>query len=91
MGYHTTIYTTEDTYETLLEFSRCSAGSICSNSTFSWWAAFLTFQNNPDYKAYFPDRWVRGKPTPTIFTLPFTQVIQLDNIPDTPYLKSFRF
>jgi hypothetical protein len=91
MGYNTTIYTTEDTYETLIEFSRCSAGSICSNSTFSWWAAFLTFQNNPQYKAYFPDRWVRGKPTPTIFTLPFTQVIQLDNIPNTLYLKSFRF
>lgn len=91
MGYHTTIYTNADTYETLLEFSRCSAGSICSNSTFSWWAAFLTFENNPHYKAYFPDRWVRGKPPPKIFTLPFTQLIHLHNIPDTPYLKSFRF
>jgi len=91
MGYDTNVYINTDTYETLLEFSRCTAGSICSNSTFSWWAAFLTFQNNPEYKAYFPDRWIRGKSSPTIFTLPFTQVIKLDNIADTPYLKTFRF
>jgi hypothetical protein len=91
IGYHTTIYTNPDTYETLLEFSRYSAGSICSNSTFAWWAAFLTFQNNPEYKAYFPDRWIQGKPPPNIFTLPFTQVIHLNNISDTSYLKSFRF
>jgi hypothetical protein len=80
-----------DTLETLKHFSACQGGAICSNSTFSWWAAFFASRNNTNYQADFPDSWVIDKESPNIFTLPFTRVWKLSEIPAVPFLKSFSY
>lgn len=50
----------EPELETLYLMSQC-AGGICSNSSFSWWGAFL----NPHRKIVMPDRWY---PNPSMST-----------------------
>ena len=88
-GYRVEIYENSDAIETFKVFSSCSAGSICSNSTFSWWAAYFAWkQSGPHYKAFFPDRWLLNHTT-RLFTLPFTQSVCLDAIPAFPSLNSF--
>jgi len=88
-GYTVEIYENSDAIETFKAFSSCSAGSICSNSTFSWWAAYFAWrQNGPHYKAFFPDLWILNHKT-RLFTLPFTQSVCLDEIPAFPSLNSF--
>ena len=93
LGYSTNIFKDPNTLHTLQAFAACAGGAICSNSTFAWWAAFLTHQapTPQTYKAFFPDIWMRNQPSPNIYTLPFTQVLKLQDIPDEPYLKSFHF
>jgi len=88
-GYRVEIYENSDAIETFKAFSSCSAGSICSNSTFSWWAAYFAWkQAGSHYKAFFPDRWILNHTT-RLFTLPFTQSVCLDKIPAFPSLNSF--
>jgi len=96
LGYNTEIFTSTDTLETLQAFSACQGGAICSNSTFSWWAAYFAFtasnqETKANYKAYFPDYWLTNAPSPNLYTLPFTQVIELNTLPALPYLKSFSY
>ena len=88
-GYRVEIHENSDAIETFKAFASCSAGSICSNSTFSWWAAYFAWkQAGPTYKAFFPDRWILNHTT-RLFTLPFTQSVCLDEIPAFPSLNSF--
>jgi hypothetical protein len=42
IGYTVEIFQDSDTLKTLQKFASCQGGSICSNSTFSWWAAVLS-------------------------------------------------
>ena len=88
-GYSVEIYENSDTIETFKAFASCSAGSVCSNSTFAWWAAYFAWrQNGPTYKAFFPDRWIINHTT-RLFTLPFTQSVKLDEISAVSSLNSF--
>ena len=51
----------KDEYKALYLMSRCWAGAICANSTFSWWGAFFGRQAaiavGAPYKAYMPSKW----------------------------------
>ena len=88
-GYRVEIYKNNDIIETFKEFASCSAGAICSNSTFAWWAAYFAWrQSGCDYKAFFPDKWIMNHDT-RLFTLPFTQSVKLDEISAVYSLKSF--
>jgi hypothetical protein len=90
LGYTVEIFDNPDTLETLKAFSSCVKGSVCSNSTFAWWAAWFTWQRLPDtYKAYFPKQWIVGREPFNLFNLPFTQSINLEEIPAAPRLLSF--
>lgn len=94
MGYEPVIWTGEDVLETFKAFSACSLGAICSNSTFAWWAAYFAqerIDSLPEYKAYFPDRWLMNQPTPQILNLPFTQPVKLSELQPSPTLKSFTY
>lgn len=87
-GYRVSISNSTGVLETLLEMASCSGGFIGANSTFSWWASFLSWKAlnfTSDYKAYFPDSWMRspdqplvGNNKPNLFTLPFTQSLTLE-------------
>jgi hypothetical protein len=46
-----------------LEAMRCGKGYIIANSTFSWWGAFLSYENNPLVVA--PEPWFQGMDSPT--------------------------
>jgi hypothetical protein len=91
LGYPTTIFISRDVLQTLHDFASCSLGSICSNSTFAWWAAYFAYMSNRDsnYKAYFPNIWLQGKKPMNLFNLPFTHPVAIETLPQTPYLKSF--
>jgi hypothetical protein len=91
LGYTVEIFNNPDVLETLKAFSACVKGSICSNSTFAWWAAWFTNKRIPEghYKAYFPKQWIVGREPLNLFNLPFTQSIDLNEIPAAPQLLSF--
>jgi hypothetical protein len=94
MGYVPMMYEGTDVLETFKAFSACGLGAICSNSTFAWWAAYFAqerIDSNPDYKAYFPSVWMPGRDAPQVLNLPFTQVVDIQQLPLTPTLKSFTY
>jgi len=84
--YKVEIYTNLDTLETLKAFAGCQEGSVCGNSTFAWWAAYYASQANHQYRAYFPDKWLNNPAN-----LPFTQLLDIENLPAFPVLSSFSF
>ena len=89
LGYVVEIFDNPDVLETLMAFSACVKGSICSNSTFAWWAAWFSYTRQSNYKAYFPKQWIVGREPFNLFNLPFTQSINLEEIPAAPRLLSF--
>lgn len=52
------IYDNEDEIESLSFMTLCEEGSICANSTFSWWGAFLGAykKRNP---VFVPEKWMK--------------------------------
>jgi hypothetical protein len=93
LGYKVQIFNKQDILETLKAFASCVKGAICSNSTFSWWAAYFAWAQAqaqaPEYKAYFPNRWLTTSPPLNLFNHSFTQSIDLDAISAEPALLSF--
>lgn len=60
-----------DPWETLMEMARYSA-IICSNSTFSWWAAFI----GEDKEVFMPDRWFKDTLFPVTLRIPGSYLIE---------------
>lgn len=59
-----------DEYATLYLMSKCGAGAITANSTFSWWGAFFARQQSKvNFKACMPDTWfvTYSEPTTAIY------------------------
>jgi hypothetical protein len=48
--------------ETLKIMANCNGGSICANSTFSWWGAYV----NKDRPIYMPFPWSSYDISPTL-------------------------
>lgn len=100
MGWSVRICTEQGILETLAEFATCGAGAIGSNSTFAWWAAYLTWEAlgfSPDYTAYFPSLWLRGvsPSSPDLWNLKeymWSQAIPFESWKNaSKYLKSFSY
>lgn len=88
LGYKVEIFNNIDILQTLKAFSACVRGSICSNSTFSWWAAYFSWKTN-GCKAYFPNVWIVDEEPLNLFNQPFTQSIDLISINAVQPLLSF--
>jgi len=89
-GYRVKIFENQDILETLQAFASTSVNAICSNSTFAWWASYFAWRANPQFTAYFPNRWLVGQPPPNL-NHPFTQFLDLESadILASPRLLSF--
>jgi hypothetical protein len=90
LGYTTEIYENPDILQTLHAIASCSEGAICSNSTFAWWGSYFLWKRWHRL-SYFPDTWLIDQPTPKILNLPFTQSVDLSQIPDSMSLQSFSY
>ena len=78
-GREVVIYQSKDVYQTLLEIASCQAFIGC-NSTFGYWAAWLAWRQNTNFKATFPDTWMQeGHPNhkPTYLNTTFAPFIQV--------------
>ena len=87
-GYKVDICVEEDPIKLFEIWASCSKGSIASNSTFAWWAAYFAYQRHST-KAWFPYVWMTNQPTPNIFNLPFTQTLKVE--PWSSPLQSFLY
>jgi hypothetical protein len=77
----------QDEYKAMYLMSRCWAGAICANSTFSWWGAFfarqLAAEETLEFRAYMPSKWmaVSSEPTEAIYP-PWATVISVQATED---------
>jgi len=62
-GLRATMSATSSDVESLYEMSLCLGGTICANSTFSWWGAWFAHQNGAAW-ATFPSSTGNGQPDP---------------------------
>ena len=62
-GLRATMSVTSSDVESLYEMSLCLGGTICANSTFSWWGAWFAHQNGAAW-ATFPSSTGNGQPDP---------------------------
>jgi hypothetical protein len=62
-GLRATMAVTSSDVESLYEMSLCLGGTICANSTFSWWGAWFAHQNGAPW-ATFPSSTGNGQPDP---------------------------
>ena len=65
-GFQLTLAVTHSDVESLYEMSLCLGGTICANSTFSWWGAWFAHENGAAW-ATFPDSMGAGQPEPVDF------------------------
>lgn len=61
--------------ESLYELSLCWGGTICANSTFSWWGAWFAHQACSEHWATMPDKWGAGQPEPVDLFPPWAEVL----------------
>lgn len=62
-GLRAAMAVTSSDVESLYEMSLCLGGTICANSTFSWWGAWFAHQNGAAW-ATFPSSTGNGQPDP---------------------------
>jgi hypothetical protein len=79
LGKHVIIVENDDEIQTLFLMSRCEAGAVVANSTFSWWGAYFAHLRSQEFIAYYPDKWGNGLP-PAIDVIPaWGYKIQVDS------------
>jgi len=63
-GLHLVLNKENDELETLYILSHCKAGGVCSNSTFSWWAAYFSRSGSGSKSGiwYIPEKWGANLP-----------------------------
>jgi hypothetical protein len=62
-GLRAAMAVTSSDVESLYEMSLCLGGTICANSTFSWWGAWFAHENGAPW-ATFPSSTGKGQPDP---------------------------
>ena len=55
-----TFYESDDELETFALMSRCTAGAICANSTYSWWGAYLG-AHAAGAPVIVPEQWINER------------------------------
>lgn len=67
-GLEFTVARVRSDVESLYEMSLCWGGTICANSTFSWWGAWFAHTGSAaagaEHWATMPDKWGAGQPDP---------------------------
>lgn len=67
---------TSSDVESLYEMSLCLGGTICGNSTFSWWGAWFAHENGAAW-ATFPSSTGNGQPDPTNHYPEWATIVQV--------------
>jgi hypothetical protein len=63
--------------EGLYEFSCCLGGTICANSTYSWWGAYFAHARGAAW-ATVPSHWGQGQPEPVDLFCSWMRVIDVE-------------
>jgi hypothetical protein len=78
-GLEFTVARVRSDVESLYEMSLCWGGTICANSTFSWWGAWFAHaasaSQEGEHWATMPDKWGAGQPDPVDLFPSWAQVL----------------
>jgi hypothetical protein len=78
-GVEFTVARVRSDVESLYEMSLCWGGTICANSTFSWWGAWFAHaacaSQEGEHWATMPDKWGAGQPDPVDLFPSWAQVL----------------